>query len=105
MGSALRTALWLSSPLRSCRPARSSTQTELEMPLLVASSPNMSLARTSVQQSGAASGGNAHHPEIRLHSPTSDGLQGLSLNPICPELTDLYFYNSTSHQYRFNMQK
>merc|ERR1719476_702887 len=25
-------------------------------------------------------GGNAHHPEIRLHSPTSDGLQGLSLN-------------------------
>ena len=49
-------------------------------------------------------GGNAHHPEIRLHSPRSDGLQGLSLNPICPELTDLYFYNSTSHQYRYYMK-
>merc|ERR1711974_123287 len=101
--SAPRTAPLLSSPLRSCQRARSSTQTEPETHLLVDSLPSMSLARIWAQQRGAVSGrqhissrGRAalsrmswtSRPESRHPPPTI----------LSDDHCDFYFYNSTHPQ-------
>merc|ERR1712203_306367 len=99
--SALRMAPWLNSPLRSCLRARSLTRMELEMHLLVDSSPSMSLAGIFAHQSGAASGPrpiSSRGPDAPFLMSWTSRPEFIILSLSNDHYCDLYFYNLTRPQ-------